>query len=194
MSAKRAGAVVAGKQAFKRGKALENRVARILRAEGRAGVRTNVTLVDSQGHRSEVDVMYGRWFKTYIECKNYSSRPVPLQDVAKFKAVLELNGIPPSRGMVVAPSGFTPRCRTIGIRCIGGKELDAWEAAAKGRARRVLAGQALLSLCLLGGAMVYQAPFLVEVWGLTGRQADQLLQAHKMLLEALSTVQQAWQR
>ena len=66
-----------------KGDALEARVVRWLRRRGEGGIRRNVVLTDAHGNRSEIDVMCGRVFKTYIECKNYS-KPVPLKDVAKF--------------------------------------------------------------------------------------------------------------
>ena len=78
------------------GKALENRVANILINKGTWGVKQNVIIKDKFGNRSEIDVMYGYWpFKRYIECKAYhkSGKPVPLEDVAKFKEVLSLNRI-----------------------------------------------------------------------------------------------------
>jgi hypothetical protein len=51
-----------------------------------------VILRDSHGNISEIDVIAGTFFKTYVECKNYSGS-VPLEAVAKFKEVLSLNGI-----------------------------------------------------------------------------------------------------
>jgi hypothetical protein len=173
------------KRAIARGKQLEDRVARILNAEGRGKVTTNVILRDSFGNRSEIDVVCGRIFKTYIECKNYSRRTIPLEDVAKFKSVLELNGIPLSRGMLVAQGEFTPRSRTIGIRCVNGTELDAWEkrAMTAGRRRRVrlvaIFGAGLLFMA------VQQAPFFVEVLGIDDGVAGQLwLTLHEAMLEA----------
>lgn len=51
---------------------------------------------------------YGLWRKTYVECKCYTD-PVPLKDVAKFAAVLELNGISLSRGLFITNSTYVPR-------------------------------------------------------------------------------------
>ena len=53
-----------------------------------------------------------------------------VQDVAKFKEVLLQNRIPPSRGIFITTSYFSPRARHVGIRCYDGKELKALESAA----------------------------------------------------------------
>ena len=176
------------KRNIARGKQLEERVARILTAEGRGKVTTNVILRDHFGNRSEIDVVCGRIFKTYIECKNYSRRTIPLEDVAKFKSVLELNGIPMSRGMLVSTGEFTPRARTIGIRCVNGKELDKWEARALHTARK----RRLRLVAALGAGgvfmAVHQAPFFVEALGLEGGGAGEtLLALHKGLSSAIET-------
>lgn len=111
-----------------KGDALELRVARLLVKSGAWRVRHNVTLRDSHGNLSQVDVVSGLLFRTYYECKNYATRyPVGLHDVAKFKSVLELNGIPAARGVVVTTSRFSPRCAKIGITCIDGEGLHEWE-------------------------------------------------------------------
>ena len=119
-------------------------------------------LRDSNGNLSEIDVVAGWPFKVYIECKNYSG-PVPLEMVSKFKvcmcvfvyvchfalrthcvafgkSVLELNNIPLRRGLFVTTSTYTPRARTIGIRTMDGKELDARERLFRrlGTANRLL--------------------------------------------------------
>ena len=38
-------------------------------------------LKDSNGNRSEIDVVFGAlWWKRYVECKNYAdTHPVPLE-------------------------------------------------------------------------------------------------------------------
>ena len=177
------------KRNIARGKQLEDRVARILTAEGRGKVTTNVILRDHFGNRSEIDVVCGRIFKTYIECKNYSRRTIPLEDVAKFKSVLELNGIPMSRGMLVSTGEFTPRARTIGIRCVNGTELDKWEARALKTARQRRLRFAAASSA--GGMFmaVHQAPFLIEALGLEGGFfGDSMLSLHKGLSSAMDTV------
>ena len=124
-----------------KGDALEMRVARLLSQSGQWRVRRNITLIDRYGHTSQVDVCAGFFDIHYYECKNYSpSHPVGLEDVAKFKAVLELNGIPPKMGTVVTTSRFSPRCKTIGLKCIDGEELRAWERrTSRRRARRWVA-------------------------------------------------------
>ena len=164
-------AVLAGRKAYRRGKALEERVAAILRAEGRSTVRTNVMLKDAEGNLSEIDVVAGRIFKTYIECKNYTARVVPLEDVAKFKAVLQLNGIPLSRGLVVAPGGFSKRASTIGITCVDGEALQRWEDRARGAVLRRRIASFIFFLCAVGVGVVAQAPLLLELAGIEGDDA-----------------------
>jgi hypothetical protein len=153
-----------------KGDALEARVVRWLRRRGEGGIRRNVVLTDAHGNRSEIDVMCGRVFKTYIECKNYS-KPVPLKDVAKFKEasapppprrgltvvvvtrpsrccclcgrqVLQLNNLPIHRGLFITTNTFAPRAEKIGIRCVDGAAFRRLERAAQGRRvlRWVIAG------------------------------------------------------
>ena len=113
-----------------RGQALERRVARLLRRAGKPCVRTNVFLTDRHGNRSEVDVTWGRfpWTRRYVECKAYrATHPVPLEDVAKFREVLRVNGVPARRGMVVTTSRYTPRCQHVGVALVDGAGLRAWE-------------------------------------------------------------------
>jgi hypothetical protein len=92
----------------------------------------------------QIDLVCGMWRRYYVECKCYSDS-VPLKDVAKFSSVLELNGIPRSRGLFITNSTFVPRAATIGIRCIDGKELAAWRRKARWRP---LIGPAILGLCV----------------------------------------------
>lgn len=75
----------------------EKRVAAYFRKAGKWNVRQNVVYVDHYGNKSEIDIVYGFIFKHYVECKTYSSKPVPLSDVAKFKEVLLLNRLPLDR-------------------------------------------------------------------------------------------------
>ena len=139
-----------------KGDALELRVARIARLLGHADVRRNVVLVDSGGRRSEADVVYGgawpprpplswlpwplRRAPTFVECKNYGrgGAPVGLEEVAKWKAVLELNAVPLRRGLFVTTSRFSPRAREIGAACRRrGRLRDCQVALRGGRVRRL---------------------------------------------------------
>ena len=113
-----------------RGLAFEKEVERLFRRLGHFRVKRNVTLRDSHGNLSQIDLVYGLWRRVYVECKNYSG-PVPLKDVAKFSSVLELNGIPLSRGLFVTNSTYVPRATTIGIKCIDGKQLAAMKRKAR---------------------------------------------------------------
>lgn len=86
------------------GHKFEDRVAKHFRVAGKWNVRQSVILTDRFGDKSEIDVVYGWYWKHYIECKTYSSKLVPLSDVAKFKEVLQLNKIPIERSV------FTSLC------------------------------------------------------------------------------------
>ena len=133
-----------------KGKAFERRVEKMLRYMGKKRIRRNVVLKDGWGNVSEIDgrflfcfrdfaknerasraVVYGRFFKTYVECKSYSRRSVPLSDVAKFKEVLVQNNIPPSAGLFVSNATYVPRAYKVGIRLVDGKELKRWERRAR---------------------------------------------------------------
>ena len=70
--------------------------------------------------------------RVYVECKCYSG-PVPLSDVAKFASVLELNGVPLSRGIFITNSWYVPRATTIGVRTVDGAELARWRQRARRR-------------------------------------------------------------
>lgn len=120
-------------------------MATILAMEGRWNVRRNVEVWDRFGNKSEIDVAFGLLRPRFVECKNYSNSNVPLSDVAKFKEVLQLNGVAVGRGIFVTTSGFTPRATTIGVRCVDGTQLDQWEASARGSQRRRRAALALAS-------------------------------------------------
>lgn len=77
-----------------KGDRLEKRVEDLYRKMGKFNVTRNVVLKDGYGNISQIDVTYGIFFKKYIECKNYTGT-VALENVAKFKEVLLLNGISP---------------------------------------------------------------------------------------------------
>ena len=130
---------------------LELRVAAALRGGGYSPVSRGLILTDRHGNRSEIDVVYGpAWRRGYVECKAYhgSGNSVGLEEVAKFKEVLSLNGIPLHRGLFITTSTFVPRARTTGLRTLDGKELVAWEQglARRGLRRRAAAAAALLGL------------------------------------------------
>eukprot|EP01119_Soliformovum_irregulare_P000866 TRINITY_DN10634_c0_g1_i1.p1 TRINITY_DN10634_c0_g1~~TRINITY_DN10634_c0_g1_i1.p1 ORF type:complete len:211 (-),score=46.26 TRINITY_DN10634_c0_g1_i1:135-680(-) len=107
----------------KAGDELENRVVALYKGLGKWNVKKDIRLHDRLGNLSQIDVRYGLFRKTYIECKNYSGHPVGLEDVAKFKEVLKLNGISPSQGIFITTSWYVPRARTIGIETIDGAQL-----------------------------------------------------------------------
>jgi hypothetical protein len=64
-----------------KGIALEKRVLAMYERFGKSNLQRSVFLKDSRGNRSEIDVVFGRfWWKRYVECKNYSpDHPVPLE-------------------------------------------------------------------------------------------------------------------
>eukprot|EP01133_Synstelium_polycarpum_P001474 gene1474-1712_t len=97
----------------KKGIGFEKTVADILEKRMEFGVKRNVILTDKYGNKSEIDIVYGYFSKTYVECKNYLG-PVPLSDVAKFKEVLALNNISLSKGLFITSSTYVPRATTIG--------------------------------------------------------------------------------
>ena len=142
-----------------KGDALERRVATALRREGYRDVEVGVHFVDEDGRRSEVDVcarspwsppswaLPKRWVWPHliVECKNHA-KPIPLEDVAKFREVariLRLGGEGTSRGafqhamwgqrpLFVANGTYTPRARSVpGIRTLDRAELLAWEKSAR---------------------------------------------------------------
>ncbi|KAF2070458.1 hypothetical protein CYY_008223 [Polysphondylium violaceum] len=90
-------------------------------------IKRNVILKDKNGNISEIDIVYGFIFKKYIECKCYTSQPVPLKDVAKFKEVLLMNNISPHQGLFFTTSTYVPRASTIGILTIDGEQLKSME-------------------------------------------------------------------
>ncbi len=49
------------------------------------------------------------------------------------------NNIPPSRGIFITASYFSPRARYVGIKCIDGKEFAEMEATLRHRWRRRVA-------------------------------------------------------
>lgn len=115
-----------------RGDQLEQRVVRLFRTMGKWNIKHNIVLKDKHGNRSQIDLVhgFGPW-KTYVECKNYSSSSVPLDDVAKFKEVLVANGISMRRGMFITTSTYTPRALTTGIRTVDGVQLKELEQSAR---------------------------------------------------------------
>ena len=155
-----------GKVAQKKGLILENRVEKLLINEGRYNVKTNVFVKDSYGNRSEIDVtynLYPSWWifnndKHYVECKNYSNHSVPLEDVSKFKSVLELNNVKEKHGIFITTSTFSPRCKAAAgnIKLINGDELKEWEKKVNGTKYKKLFLQALL----IGGV----ATIAIEVY------------------------------
>jgi hypothetical protein len=193
-----------------KGDALEDRVAALLRLEGvpPSAIRRNVIVKDANGNRSEIDLVYRTrpWWLggrlVYVECKNYGSGPsitgkssstspsssasssassVPLEDVAKFKAVLALLNVSPRQGLFVANGSYTPRATTIGIRTVDGRQLLDWERRARRRhrARRgagLLAGTVAAGVALLAGGVAFSpdlsAAFDREMGG--GRSAGGL--------------------
>ena len=146
-----------------KGDALERRVAAALRRQGYRNVEVGVHFVDADGRRSEVDVcarspwsppswaLPKRWVWPHliVECKNHS-KPIPLEDVAKFREIariLRLGGEGRPRGafqhalwgqrpLFVANGAYTPRARSVpGIRTLDRAELLAWEKSARSSRR-----------------------------------------------------------
>ena len=139
-----------GSAAKAQGTALEERVARLLRSAGWR-VSSNMILRDRHGNRSEIDVVFGPpWWRTYVECKAYhgSGASVGLEEVAKFKEVLALNGLSPRAGLFITTTSFVPRALTTGVRTLDGAQFARWEARLRAYAwvRRVILGVGALAL------------------------------------------------
>eukprot|EP00658_Telonema_sp_P-2_P020004 TRINITY_DN17871_c0_g1_i2.p1 TRINITY_DN17871_c0_g1~~TRINITY_DN17871_c0_g1_i2.p1 ORF type:complete len:230 (+),score=40.63 TRINITY_DN17871_c0_g1_i2:242-931(+) len=155
-----------GKAAQAKGHAFEQRVAKLLTRMGYRNVQLNNRLKDSNGNTSEIDITGRRWLRTfYVECKNYNTKTVPLEDVAKFKEVLKLNRISPSRGIFVTNSTYSPRATEIGIRTIDGQELR--RLTRKYSVRRSVVGRFLWLLLLspvvwIGGQFAYTCPVSMQ--------------------------------
>lgn len=178
-----------------KGDALEMQVERILRREGHWRVRRNIELRDSHGNRSQIDVMYGLLRRRYVECKNYASdNKVPLDDVAKFKEVLRLNGISPSRGLFVTTSSFTPRALTTGIRTIDGDQLKAWERSSRrGAAMRSVWRFALWVLAPAASLVLLAAPYWQDLRlpGFDHPAMQRVLEARASVLAAIGGIADA---
>jgi hypothetical protein len=112
-----------------KGDAFEIKIEKLFKRLGKWNVKRNVILFDRFGNQSQIDLTFGLFRKTYVECKNYSDS-VPLEMVAKFKEVLNLNRISTKRGLFITSSSFVPRATTIGIKTIDGKELESMEKQA----------------------------------------------------------------
>lgn len=67
-----------------------------------------------EGHVSQIDIEYETLLgkKRYVECKHRSGgKPVSLEEIAKFGAVLELIGAKTSQGEFFTDTGYTARAR-----------------------------------------------------------------------------------
>lgn len=180
------------------GDALELRVARIAQLLGHSNIRRNVILIDSNGNKSEADVVFGRFFPTYVECKNYaiSGNSVGLEEVAKWRMVLELNKIPLSRGLFVTTSKFSPRARTIGVKCYDSDQLNQWERYAQRvfYVRRLLFrlismtlffAIGLITAVAISPLLVERYPFLVEKSNIYKRLLKNSSQTNSNDIEAI---------
>ena len=180
------------------GDALELRVARIAQLLGHSNIRRNVILIDSNGNKSEADVVFGRFFPTYVECKNYaiSGNSVGLEEVAKWRMVLELNKIPLSRGLFVTTSKFSPRARTIGVKCYDSDQLNQWERYAQRvfYVRRLLFrlismtlffAIGLITAVAISPLLVERYPFLVEKSNIYKRLLKNSSQTNNNDIEAI---------
>ncbi|KAN0012532.1 hypothetical protein ACTFIU_007839 [Dictyostelium citrinum] len=116
-----------GRENKKKGMDFEDRVVKMLERRLCFNIQRNVILKDKHNNRSEIDIVYGIFFKKYIECKCYDNSPVPLEDVAKFKEVLTLNNINIRNGLFFTSSVYVPRATTIGIKTIDGTLLREME-------------------------------------------------------------------
>lgn len=181
-----------------KGEALERRVAATLARLGKPNIRTNVLLRDANGNLSEVDVVYGRWRRYFVECKAYApAYPVPLDDVAKFKEVMSLHGVPLRRGLFVTTSSYSPRALTAGIKTLDGKQLAAWEAYSR-RVRTLRRGAwAGIGLTCLGLGAIVLAPWWAAdkyVDAPAGEAGTALQAARRVALDAHAELRDATAR
>jgi hypothetical protein len=113
-----------------KGKEFELRVKRIYQNLGKFNVKHDVKLYDKNGNESQIDVVYGLFFKTYIECKNYS-KTIKVDPVSKFMSVLQINRIPLHRGIFITSSDYVDRIKdnsqVFKIKIINGEELNQLE-------------------------------------------------------------------
>jgi restriction endonuclease Mrr len=133
----------------KKGLSFEKRIVKMFKRLGYWNVKHNVTLRDKFGNISQIDLTFGLFRTFYVECKAYENS-VKLEEVAKFKEVLNLNGIPLSRGIFITTSSFVPRAKTIGVKTIDGVELKELEKKSKRKSRTKF-----VILCLILCFMVY---------------------------------------
>ncbi|MBU0665956.1 MAG: restriction endonuclease [Nanoarchaeota archaeon] len=61
--------------------------------------------------RFQIDITYGVFRKHYVECKYKEKNNVGLEDVAKFRSVLEIMEIPYNRGLMVTNKYYTERAK-----------------------------------------------------------------------------------
>lgn len=158
-----------------RGDQLELRVASMFKKMLKLNVQRHQILRDHHGNISEIDVTYGYFFKKYIECKNFTG-PVPLEYVAKFNEVLKLNRIPPSKGIFITTSYYTPRATTIGIKTIDGEQLKSLEKRAVYYGAMRLIGISLVGLGIVSVIVIQStqqgglSQALRDTWKTAGRR------------------------
>tara|TARA_Y100000310_G_C20662985_1_gene805824 strand:+ start:1126 stop:1650 length:525 start_codon:yes stop_codon:yes gene_type:complete len=104
------------------GESLEIFVEHLYKNLGKRRVKRNITY--SRGKpKDQVDVQYGLFLKTFIECKDYAKK-VPYSDFMKFVGTCRKMN---ARGIMVTTSDFTPRCYEdayeYGIELINGDRL-----------------------------------------------------------------------
>ena len=97
---------------------------------GRRNVKQNVVLKDGNGNVSQIDITYGLFRTFYVECKDYKGS-IGLEHISKFASVLELNGIPRTRGLFVVNGPVTPRVKTLGIRVLDENDLETMRRRAE---------------------------------------------------------------
>jgi hypothetical protein len=156
------------------GDALERRVALALTRGGYRNVRRNVRLVDAFGNPSEVDVVFGPARRpSFVECKAYhgSGTPVGLEEVAKFKEVMSLHGVPLSRGLFITTSTYVPRATTIGVRTLDGAQLAAWERGLRRRGLALAAARGVAGVTVVGAVALGAAAWLAARGGGGGAPA-----------------------
>jgi hypothetical protein len=130
-----------------KGSGLENTVAEIYLDLG-YNVEQNVILTKSisgKKIRAQIDLTYNTLAgKRYVECKLHKKKPVSLEEVSKFYAVLDMFGIPSYNGEMITNNRYTQRAieyaQRKGLSLIDGNGLSELEQKRKCGVRTILLG------------------------------------------------------
>ena len=107
----------------KKGDTLEIFIEHLLKDLGKKKVKRNRTY-KKRGFRAQVDITYGLFRPSFVECKHYSAH-VPYEEFMKFVGVC--NRFKPKERVMITTSDFEGRCyhdaHTYKVRLINGHQL-----------------------------------------------------------------------